>query len=68
MKNVYFIFYKTHNVFLAEERLSCRGIKSEIVPTPVQDKAYCGICLEIYEHLEEQISAILNDIEYKVVK
>lgn len=65
---MYLVFYKTHNVFLAEERLSCRGIKSEIVPTPVQDKAYCGICLEINEYLEQQTSIILNDVEYKVVK
>ena len=36
------VFYKTNDVFIAEEKLKELGLNVRIVPTPVQDKAYCG--------------------------
>ena len=39
---MHFVFYKTNDVFLAEEKLLAASIRVDIVPTPVQDKAYCG--------------------------
>lgn len=39
-------FYSTCDVFRAEEILSKAGIKCKVVPTPVQNKAVCGVCLE----------------------
>ena len=44
---MHLVFYKTNDVFLAEEKLQDRQIKVEVVPTPVQDKAYCGVCVRI---------------------
>ena len=65
---MYFIFYRTNNVFLAEERLRNNYISCEIVPTPVQDKAYCGICLEVHEAFEKEVEPIIVDIEYRALK
>ena len=36
---MHLIFYKTNDVFSAEEKLIANNISVEIVPTPVQDKA-----------------------------
>jgi hypothetical protein len=63
-----FVFYKTNNVFLAEEILSKNKIACEIVPTPVQDKAYCGVCIQISEDNRITICDLLNDIEFKVIE
>ena len=41
------VFYRTSDVFEAEEILQSKDIIVEIVPTPVQDKAYCGVCIQI---------------------
>lgn len=41
------VFYRTSDVFEAEEILQSKNISVEIVPTPVQDKAYCGVCIQI---------------------
>lgn len=40
---MHFVFYRTSDVFAAEEILQERGISTAIDPTPVQDKAYCGV-------------------------
>ena len=44
---MHLIFYKTNDVFTAEERIIANNVSVEIVPTPVQDKAYCGVCVKI---------------------
>ena len=44
---MYLVFYKTNDVFAAEELLQNIGIAFKTVPTPVQDKAYCGVCIKI---------------------
>ena len=36
---MHLVFYKTNDVFVAEEKLQEQNIETEIVPTPVQDKA-----------------------------
>lgn len=43
---MYIVFFSTSHVFEAEERLNENGIECKVVPTPVIDKAYCGICIE----------------------
>lgn len=40
------VFFSTSDVFDAEERLRNKNILCEIVPTPVTDKAYCGVCIK----------------------
>lgn len=62
---MYIIFYSTSHVFEAEERLKEKGIEYKIVPTPVTDKAYCGICLEIeVKDIEDHI----EDLEHKIIE
>ena len=62
---MHFIFYKTTDVFKSEELLQNNNIKVEVVPTPVQDKAYCGICIKVSENDAEKAKLILNIMEFK---
>lgn len=65
---MYLIFYKTSDVFAAEERLGEGGIVTEVVPTPVQDKAYCGVCLKLDSETLEAAKLLLESMEYRVVE
>lgn len=58
-------FYSTSNVFKAEELLTNANILCEVVPTPVQDKAYCGVCIKTPE---DQALEILKDMEFRVIE
>lgn len=61
------VFYSTTDVFAAEEILQNNNIFTEIEPTPVQDKAYCGVCIHInYEDLNMARQS-LSSFEYKEV-
>lgn len=62
---MHIVFYSTSHVFEAEERLKENGIECKVVPTPVTDKAYCGVCIETYADNVEQL---INDMEYSVVE
>ncbi len=64
---MYLIFYRTNDVFEVEELLSSKKIKTEITPTPVQDKAYCGVCLYTSASVTT-IKNLLSNYEYKVVE
>lgn len=64
----YLIFYKTNDVFEAEEKLNNQGIDCTIVPTPVQDKAYCGVCVSVdLDSCQEAVDAI-SPLEHIVIK
>lgn len=65
---MYFVFYRTSDVFDAEERLNENNIKAEITPTPVQDKAYCGVCVKVGDEALEPAKEILLDLEYQQVE
>lgn len=62
------IFYKTNDVFEAEEKLSNQNIICTIVPTPVQDKAYCGVCLSIDLDTYPNAIAIIAPLEHVIVR
>ena len=64
---MYLVFYKTTDVFLAEEKLQHSHIPVQIVPTPVLDKAYCGVCLSIYNDDIERVKKSLTNMEYQTV-
>lgn len=51
---MYIVFYSTSHVFEAEERLKEQEIECSVVPTPVTDKAYCGVCIETQNTDAEQ--------------
>ena len=65
---MYLVFYRTSDVFDAEERLNENNINTEIVPTPVQDKAYCGVCVKVDDETLEPAKEILLDLEYQQVE
>lgn len=46
-KMIYVVFFSTSDVFEAEDRFIHHQIPCEIVPTPVTDKAYCGVCVKV---------------------
>lgn len=64
---MHLVFYKTNDVFLAEEELQDRQIKVEVVPTPVQDKAYCGVCVRINNDDFDIAKKELENLEYQIV-
>lgn len=65
---MHFVFYRTSDVFAAEEYLQNNGIDIEIVPTPVQDKAYCGICLKVERSSIDTANHLLAFMEYQIVE
>ena len=65
---MYFVFYNTNDVFVAEEKLQEQEIAVEVVPTPVQDKAYCGVCAMVSKVDENAAVQALAGMEYKIVK
>ena len=65
---MHLVFYKTNDVFVAEEKLQEQRIETEITPTPVQDKAYCGVCAMVSKDDEDAAVQALAGMEYKIVK
>ncbi len=62
---MYIVFFSTSDVFEAEERLNNSNVECKVVPTPVTDKAYCGVCIEIND---DKYESILEGMEYNIVK
>lgn len=62
---MYLVFYSTSNVFKAEELLAEKDIKCDIVPTPVTDKAYCGVCVKVSQDAE---LTVLGELEYERIE
>ena len=61
---MHLVFYSTSNVFKAEEILINNHIQCNIVPTPTQDKAYCGVCVETQE---ETAAKYMEDMEFEIL-
>lgn len=62
---MYIVFFSTSDVFKAEELLIEKKIECCIVPTPVTDKAYCGVCVKLADN--EDVS-VLDNLEYERVE
>lgn len=62
---MHIVFYSTSDVFKSEEILKQRNIVCTVVPTPVLDKAYCGVCLETQE-LDAQ--SFLQGLDFEVIE
>lgn len=65
---MHFVFYNTNDVFVAEEKLQQQNIPVEVVPTPVQDKAYCGVCAQVSAQNEALAIQALQGMDYQIVK
>lgn len=61
---MHIVFFSTSNVFKAEEKLNSANIECKVVPTPVQDKAYCGVCIETES---DYAVVLLNDMEFEII-
>lgn len=62
---MYIAFFSTSDVFAGEELLLNGSIPCEIVPTPVTDKAYCGVCLKVDKGI---CLKFLENLEYQVIE
>ena len=62
---MYIVFFSTSDVFKAEGKMIEAGITCKVVPTPVQDKAYCGVCIETSDH---NLQEVLAEMEFEVVQ
>ncbi|MCQ2211170.1 MAG: DUF3343 domain-containing protein [Paludibacteraceae bacterium] len=62
---MHIVFFSTSDVFDAEERLKQANVQCSIVPTPVTDKAYCGVCISTED---KSALILLSDMEGKVVE
>lgn len=61
---MHIVFFSTSNVFRAEEILTEAKIDCKVVPTPVTDKAYCGVCIEVDDTVALDV---LHSLEYELV-
>lgn len=52
---MYIVFFSTSDVFRAEEILNSASIECKVVPTPVTDKAYCGVCIKTEDIKAEKL-------------
>ncbi len=62
---MHIVFFSTSDVFKAEEMLNDNRIECKVVPTPVQDKAYCGVCVKTQN---EQAKTLMGDMEFEVLE
>ena len=62
---MFIVFYSTSNVFRAEEILNEANIECKVVPTPVTDKAYCGVCVQTEN---EKAKEFMEDMEFEVIE
>ena len=61
---MHIVFFSTSNVFRAEEILNDAKIECKVVPTPVTDIAYCGVCIETENQAAKDL---MEDMEYEIV-
>lgn len=59
------IFYSTNDVYAAEELLQKNDLPFELVPTPLRQSVYCGVCVKTEESLEF-IESLLQGFRYKL--
>ena len=64
---MHIVFYKTNDVFVAEEILQGKGITTKILPTPVQDKAYCGVCVYVRNADLEVVKSAIDGMDFIVI-
>lgn len=62
---MFIIFYSTNDVYAAEELLQSTGVSFEIIPTPLKESVYCGVCIKTDEKIEI-IENMLHDYRFKV--
>lgn len=66
--NCFFLFSTTNMVFVAEAELKRNEIECNIVPTPVTDKVYCGMCVEVDVDEKVQAQKVLDNNFIEIAK
>ena len=61
---MYIVFFSTSDVFRAEEILNDANIECKVTPTPVTDKAYCGVCIETGNR---EATDLISEMEFEIV-
>lgn len=61
---MHIMFFSTSDVFEAEEKINDAGLECKIVPTPVTDKAYCGVCVQTEEKMA---TGVVEGMEFQIV-
>ena len=61
---MHIMFFSTSDVFEAEEKINDAGLECKIVPTPVTDKAYCGVCVQTEN---QGALAVVEGMEFRIV-
>ena len=61
---MHIVFFSTSDVFKAEEILNGENIECKIVPTPVQDKAYCGVCVKTFDN---EARNLMTGMEHEIL-
>ena len=64
---MYIVFYSTSDVFRAVELLSKNCIECQVVPTPVQDKAYCGVCVQVTDSACRDLF-VKSEMEFETIE
>ncbi len=62
---MHIMFFSTSDVFEAEEKINDAGLECNIVPTPVTDKAYCGVCIQTENR---DTLAVVEGMEFQIVE
>ena len=64
---MYIVFYSTSDVLRAEGLLSKHSIECQVVPTPVRDKAYCGVCVQVSDSACKDL-LVKEDMEFEIIE
>ena len=64
---MYLVFYRTTDVFEAEEILQSKGISVEISPTPVQDKEYYEVCVQMKDVDLQAARDELGEFDFQII-
>ena len=62
---MYLVFFSTSDVFKAEELFKSKEVECSVVPTPVQDKANCGVCLEMDNSVD---LSLIENLDYERIE
>ncbi len=62
---MYFIFFTTNEVYAAEDVLNNHTLPFEIVPTPIREEIYCGVCIKSDENTSK-IKTLLREFRFEI--
>ncbi len=63
-----FLFESTHMAIKAEKILAGNNYKYKVVPVPKSISPECGIAIDVYDELANEVESIFKNIEIKFLK